>query len=185
MLRFSLTLLLLWLTSPINWAQTRSTSLATGSDVYWNLPTVPGPAQAVLTLSQTTIPEPTSRQNEIRLDQQGGGSRAMLSVVNGLQNRVELVQQNGSGAYATVSGSNNSLIVTQTGGGNQLGLGLTGHGNRLSISQDGGRPGRVAGLSTRQQPTRTGTEKWQQHLHYRQHDPVQRSAHDGYPEPED
>ena len=121
-------------------------SLATGSDVYWNLPTVPGPAQAVLTLSQTTIPEPTSRQNEIRLDQQGGGSRAMLSVVNGLQNRVELVQQNGSGAYATVSGSNNSLIVTQTGGGNQLGLGLTGHGNRLSISQDGGDRVELQGL---------------------------------------
>ena len=64
---------------------------------------------------------------------------ALLSVVSGSQNRLE-VNQSGNYNYtdASLGGVNNSIVLNQTGGSNSVSLGLGGTSNRLMINQDGG-----------------------------------------------
>lgn len=124
------------------------TNLVTGGtlDAYWNLPTIPTQTQATLRLSTASLPSASS-QNEVIARQEGGANTAILSVLTGLQNRLEVNQYAGFNlADATLAGSNNSVLLNQTGTGNSVSFGLSGNNNQYILAQDGGDRIQMQGL---------------------------------------
>lgn len=129
-------------------AQNPSAPVSSTLDAYWNFTPVPTPAQAVLLLSETTLPGPTSTANTILLEQNGVGNRANLQTLAGSANRLEVSQtSDGNVVNAVLSGTSNGLLFSQTGGGNQINFGLYGTGNRFMLTQDGGDVANLQGLN--------------------------------------
>ncbi|MBD2753144.1 hypothetical protein [Spirosoma validum] len=124
------------------------TNLVTGGtlDAYWNLPTIPTQTQATLRLSTASLPAASS-QNEVVTRQEGGANTAMLSVLSGAQNRLEVNQYTGLNFVdATLTGVNNSVLLNQTGTGNSISFGLNGSNNQYVLAQDGGDRIQMQGL---------------------------------------
>ncbi len=137
--------LFFWIICTATQAQTNSGS-GNSSDAYWNLTSIPSQAQATLGLSTANVPDPGTL-NDIITNQSGVNNTALLSVVSGSQNRLE-VNQSGNYNYtdASLGGVNNSVVLNQTGGNNSVSLGLGGTSNRLMINQDGGDRVQMLGL---------------------------------------
>lgn len=116
-------------------------------DAYWNVPIVPSQTQATLKLGGTTLPSATSFQNEVTANQTGGSNTAVLSILSGSQNRLEINQYTGlNSADVSLSGGNNSILLNQTGTGNSVSFGLTGNNNQYILSQDGSDRIQMQGL---------------------------------------
>lgn len=114
----------------------------------------PGPASALpdaywqWTAAGTGAAPALSPANEVIIQQAGSGNQALMAVLNGSQNRVQLNQTaSGNTASVQLTGQANQLMLTQAGGGNVLTLGLTGSTNRLRIDQNGGDVVQLAGLT--------------------------------------
>ncbi|WP_157579253.1 hypothetical protein [Spirosoma montaniterrae] len=129
-----------------NQAPTTTAPLSNTLDAFWNFNPTPGVGQAVLSLSETTIPGVSSAISDIIINQSGSNNAANLSASP--QNRLQLNQSNdGNRADALLTGSGNSLLLNQTGGGNSIGIDLTGSGNNYLISQDGGDKAQFSGIN--------------------------------------
>jgi hypothetical protein len=137
---------LCWLTYVVAQAQTNGGPVNT-LDAYWNLTSIPSQAQATLRVGTNGAPDPTSSLNDVITRQDGVNNTAILSVVSGSQNRLEVNQSNGYNATdIALSGVNNSVLLNQTGGNNSVSFGLSGANNRFVLTQDGGDRLQMQGL---------------------------------------
>ena len=150
-------LLSFWIAGTVAQAQSNPGTSNT-QDAFWNLTSVPSQAQATLRLGTTSAPDPGSSQNEVIARQDGVNNTALLSIVSGSQNRLEVSQTTGYNySDVTLSGVNNSVLLNQTGGNNSASFGLSGANNRFTLTQDGGDRLQMTGLQ--QSSTRLEVEQ--------------------------
>lgn len=135
-----------WIAATVSQAQSNTRTSST-EDAFWNLTSVPSQAQVTLRLGTTSAPDPGSSLNEVIARQDGTNNTALLFVVSGVQNRLEVNQANGYNySDVTLSGVNNSVLLNQTGGNNSASFGLSGANNRFALTQDGGDHLQMSGL---------------------------------------
>jgi hypothetical protein len=135
-----------WIAGAVAQAQSNAGARNT-QDAFWNLTSVPSQAQATLRLGTNSAPDPTSSLNDVTTHQDGANNTALLSVVSGAQNRLEVNQTSGYNySDVTLSGVNNSVLLNQTGGNNSASFGLSGANNRFMLTQDGGDRLQMTGL---------------------------------------
>ncbi|AKD57293.1 hypothetical protein [Spirosoma radiotolerans] len=135
-----------WIAGIAAQAQSQSGTRNT-QDAFWNLTSVPSQVQATLKLGTNSVSDPGSSLNDVTARQDGANNTALLSIVSGAQNRLEVNQTNGHNySDVTLSGVNNSVLLNQTGGNNSTSFGLSGANNRFMLTQDGGDRLQMTGL---------------------------------------
>ncbi|AUD05186.1 hypothetical protein [Spirosoma pollinicola] len=140
-----LLLLIAWVAGTVSVQAQTNTGPANTRDAYWSLSSIP--SQAQLRIGTNSVNDPGSSLNEVITHQDGVNNTAVLSVVNGAQNRLEVNQYTGYN-YTDVllSGVNNSVLLNQTGGNNSASFSLNGVNNRFLVTQDGGDRLQMQGL---------------------------------------